>query len=281
MLMAVNPSGGVELTSLDTGPGISNLARCFEDGFSTAGTPGNGLGAIQRLSDEMDLFSGSSGTVLWSRITVRNFTNQKLPPANGSLRCSGLSVPVKGETECGDSWRMACAREGGVSLIVADGLGHGPLAASASQAACNVFDGNPFHSPDTLIQTMHGAISGTRGAAVAIAQINSAGTKLTYAGVGNIAGTLLAADGSSRGLFSHNGTVGHQLRKVQLFEYPWSPGNMLVLHSDGVQTRWAMDKYAGLTRCHPGVIAGVLYRDFLRGRDDACIVVVGPPYTGN
>jgi hypothetical protein len=126
---------------------------------------------------------------------------------------------------------------------------------------------------------MHAAIGGTRGAAVAVAQLDPAASTLTFAGVGNIAGTLLAPGGASRGLFSHNGTVGHQVRKVQPFEYPWSPGGVLVLHSDGLQTRWSLGAYPGLIRRHPAVIAGVLHRDFLRGRDDATVLVIGPPAT--
>src|SRR4030095_311315 len=37
---------GIELLSLDHGPGIANLTQCFRDGYSTAGSPGTGLGAI-------------------------------------------------------------------------------------------------------------------------------------------------------------------------------------------------------------------------------------------
>jgi hypothetical protein len=87
----------------------------------------------------------------------------------------------------------------------------------------------------------------------------------------------VAGDGSSRGIFSHNGTIGHLVRKIQAFDYPWAPGSTLVLHSDGLQTRWALSKYAGLARRHPAVVAGVLFRDFRRGRDDATVVVIEFP----
>src|SRR4051794_24710081 len=46
----LNPLGledpGVEVLALDKGPGMSDPARCFQDGYSTAGSPGTGLGAI-------------------------------------------------------------------------------------------------------------------------------------------------------------------------------------------------------------------------------------------
>jgi hypothetical protein len=96
---------------------------------------------------------------------------------------------------------------------------------------------------------------------------------LRYAGIGNISGSLLE-NGTSRGLLSHNGTAGAQARKIQEMEYPWPPNAILVMHSDGLQSRWQLDRYPGIAASHPGVIAGVLYRDFQRGRDDATVVVV-------
>jgi hypothetical protein len=177
---------------------------------------------------------------------------------------------------CGDAWRLARGRDGLLAVVVADGLGHGPLAAEAAEAACAVFEADPFAGPRAMIEAMHGATGGTRGAAVAVARIDAAAGRLTFAGVGNISGTLMGADAEDRrGLMSHNGTVGHQVRKVQEIEYPWGPAAVLVLHSDGLQTRWALEKYPGLVRRHPAVIAGLLYRDFRRGRDDATVVVVG------
>jgi anti-sigma regulatory factor (Ser/Thr protein kinase) len=281
MLMAVDKSAdanAVEITSIDTGPGMSDIARCFEDGFSTAGTPGNGMGAVRRLSDELDLFSASSGTVIWARIVAGEGPTARAKARPQTLpRSSGLSVPIAGESVCGDNWQLHRAENGQISMMIADGLGHGPLAAEASEAACRLFESRPLAEPVGTIEAMHGAIGGTRGAAVAIARIDPAAGKLVYAGVGNIAGTLLAPDGSSRGLFSHNGTVGHRMRKVQGFEYPWSPASLIVMHSDGLQTRWSFDNYPGLARRHPGVIGGVLYRDFRRGRDDVSVLVVGPP----
>jgi serine phosphatase RsbU (regulator of sigma subunit) len=178
------------------------------------------------------------------------------------------------ELMCGDAWRVSQSGER-VSLLVVDGLGHGPLAFEAAEAVAAIFEKSPFDAPRAHIEAAHASISSTRGAAMAVAQIDLQAGKLTYAGVGNIAGSLIRA-GASRGLFSHNGIVGHQLRKVQEFEYPFDAQSILIMHSDGLQTRWSLDKYSGLVRQCAPVIAGVLYRDFKRGRDDATIVVVAP-----
>jgi hypothetical protein len=105
------------------------------------------------------------------------------------------------------------------------------------------------------------------------------GTGVRYTGVGNISGVLAGGE-RSRGLASQNGTVGLQLRKVQAFDYEWPPRGLLVMHSDGISNRWQLDTYPGLAQRHPAVVAGVLWRDFGRGRDDATIVVVGRPLAG-
>jgi anti-sigma regulatory factor (Ser/Thr protein kinase) len=261
----------IEITAFDRGPGMMDLDRCLQDGYSTVGTPGNGLGAVRRLSDEMDVHSSSDGTVIWCRIKADPATNRQPRP---SIAVGAVSVPAPGETVCGDAWSMARSDEQ-ISLMIADGLGHGPLAAEAAEAITALFDQNPFNSPRQHIEASHAAISGTRGAALSVARIDLQAEKLIYAGVGNIAGSLLTA-GASRGLFSHNGIVGHQLRKVQEFEYPWSAQSILIMHSDGLQTRWSLAKYPGLARRRPAVIAGVLYRDFKRGKDDATVVAVVP-----
>lgn len=69
------------------------------------------------------------------------------------------------------------------------------------------------------------------------------------------------------------------MRRRQAFTYPWSPDAVVVLHSDGLRTRWRLDAYPGLARRHPSLIAGVLYRDFARRRDDVTVLVVAaaPP----
>jgi hypothetical protein len=116
----------------------------------------------------------------------------------------------------------------------------------------------------------------TRGAAVAIAEIDPQRRLLTFAGLGNIAGVLVSS-GAVRNLVSHNGTVGHAMRRIQEFTYELPADAAVVLHSDGITSRWSFDAYAGITRRHPAVIASVLYRDFERGRDDATAVVARVP----
>jgi hypothetical protein len=114
---------------------------------------------------------------------------------------------------------------------------------------------------------------GSRGGAVAFAQFHGERDSLTFAGVGNIGASLVAND-KSRGLASHPGIVGGQYRKAQPFDYAHVNGHLLIMYSDGLQSRWNLQDYPGLVHRHPAVIATVLHRDFCRGRDDVTVLVV-------
>lgn len=260
------PAGpALEVLSIDRGPGMANLQACLQDGYSTGGTPGNGLGAVRRLSNDFDVFSTPAGTVILSRIR-RGIAAD----ATAAYEWGAISLPAPHETVCGDTWRIA-QRDGGLAVMVADGLGHGPLAAAASTLAGDVFEAHPFEDVAALIERAHGALNGSRGSAMATATIVGGGMR--YAGVGNIAGWLSGGE-RNRGLPSQNGTVGVQIRKVQGLDYEWPARGRLVMHSDGLTNRWTLDAYLGLGSRHPAIQAGVLWRDCGRGRDDATIVVV-------
>ncbi|TBL28329.1 transcriptional regulator, partial [Verrucosispora sp. SN26_14.1] len=125
---------GVELIALDSGPGMADLAQSARDGHSTTGTLGIGLGAIVRQASWFDAYSWPGrGTV----IAVRVFggADTDLPWAGG------LTRPLAGETVCGDgyAWRVVGDRR---QVLVTDGLGHGPLAGAATDAALAAFRGD-------------------------------------------------------------------------------------------------------------------------------------------
>jgi hypothetical protein len=172
----------------------------------------------------------------------------------------------------GDAWRIA-EHDGNLAIMVADGLGHGPLAAAAADRAGTLFDEDPFKDgPAEFCERAHRALSGSRGAALACGQLSSSG-RVTYAGVGNISGTIVVG-AQSKGLASQNGTAGAQIRRVQALVYELPERGVLVMHSDGLTNRWSLNDYPGLVSRHAAVIAGVLYRDCLRGKDDATVVVI-------
>lgn len=277
---------GVEVLAVDRGPGMSSLSDCLQDGFSSGGTPGNGLGAVRRLASVFDCHTAAGkGTVILAQLT-RERPDHRYEPEPAFV-IGAVSSPAPSETVCGDAWQAMVDDGGGLAVMVADGLGHGSPAAEAATTAVNAFSTQATATrpatagPRELLERTHDRLSGTRGAAVAIASVNAKGDGrwvIRYAGVGNIAGSL-QADGDRRGLPSHNGTLGVLARRFQEFDYPLATPGLLIMHSDGLQTRWDLDDYPGLMIRHPAVVAAVLHRDFIRGRDDATIVVVriGPP----
>src|SRR5215475_1358438 len=118
-----------------------------------------------------------------------------------------------------------------------------------------------------------GAVScAAANARVAVAEVDLEGAVVKFCGVGNIAGVIATAT-TTRHLVSHNGTAGHRAGTINEFSYPWPPGGLLVLHSDGLGSHWSLDRYPGLAERDPSLIAGVLYRDFARRRDDVTVVV--------
>src|SRR5262249_47533747 len=127
-------------------------------------------------------------------------------------------------------------------------------------------------SPVELLERMHAAMSATRGAAIAIANVDWTRRLVRFAGVGNIAASIEDA-ASTRAFVSHHGTIGHDARRFQEFTYSWPDHGVLVMHSDGIDTRWRLAAAPGLARRDPTVVAAALYRDHQRGRDDATVVV--------
>lgn len=258
----------LQLLALDRGPGIANLAGALRDGTSTAGSPGTGLGAIGRLAADFDVHSLPGGTALYAALRARATS-----AGSERFRVGALSLPYPGERECGDG--VAIVGHGArLALLVVDGLGHGSGAATASRAAIAAFKEHAAAAPREQMTRIHEALRGTRGAAAAIAELDAERRLVRFTGIGNVAGTLVG-DAGTRSTVSHHGTLGHEVRRIDQFQYPWPPGALVVLHSDGIGTRWTLDAYPGLARRHPMLAAGTLYRDFVRGRDDATVVVVG------
>ncbi|MDB5806515.1 MAG: serine/threonine protein kinase [Betaproteobacteria bacterium] len=263
------PASGVEVLALDEGPGIADWDLSVRDGYSTGSSPGNGLGAMRRLSTELDVYTGQArGSVF--RMAFR----REGAGAASGFEIGAVCLPIAGETECGDIWT---ARESDTAslFMVADGLGHGPEAARAARAAVVTAHRGTIGKPAAALDEIHGALRSTRGAAVALAHVeHGAGgpARITFAGVGNISAGLHADE--TRQFASHAGIVGHNMRKVSEIPQPWEEEALLIMHSDGMATRWSLEKYPGLRMRHPGVIAAVLYRDLARGRDDVTVLVV-------
>lgn len=260
---------GIEVLAIDAGPGMRDEALFRSDGYSSTGTLGNGLGAIERQSDFFQIYSQPSGTVAVARIA-------REPDCRKSRRLlyqiGAVQVSKTGEEVCGDDWRWH-ARDDRLAILVADGLGHGLAAHDAARLATRLFGRIHDETPQRIITDIHAGLRATRGAAVAALAIDIERGVLRYCGVGNISAVILLATGARQSLVSQNGTAGHSASRIHEFSYPIPRESVLVMASDGLGTHWDVGAYPGLLTRHPSVIAGVLYRDFSRRRDDVTIVV--------
>ncbi len=263
----------IDLTilSLDKGPGIGNIGDTLRDGYTTTGSPGTGLGAIRRLSDIFDIYSvPGKGAALLSIMHLKKTGEAHL---DCHYSAGAVCLPLTGEEACGDNWAVEPLKDRKMVLAV-DGLGHGSLAAEAGNEAVKSFKKNVMHSPPEIMGLIDRALQVTRGAAAAVAEIIPGSQIVRYSGIGNISGRIVSAK-EERKLITFNGTLGMRAGKIRELTYPWSENSLLIMHSDGLTARWHAEDYPGLWLKHPALIAGVLYRDHNRPKDDSVVVVVG------
>ncbi|MEU8378102.1 SpoIIE family protein phosphatase [Streptosporangium sp. NPDC048865] len=270
MLIRPHPEldSAVEVLAIDRGPGMRDVSRALRDGYSTTGTLGIGLGGIARMASGYEVHSiPGRGTVLGMYFVARGAPH---PPA----RVSGLTRPIGEESVCGDAFVIA--EEGTTtSVMLCDGLGHGPAAAQASQEAVRLFLRHADLAPVAALERVHTGLAHTRGGAVAVARIDAAAGTVSFAGLGNVSAWIVHNDGR-QGMISVPGIAGHKARTLRQYEYTLPPHGVVLLHSDGLSERWDITSYPGLVTRLPSVVAGTLLRDAGTRRDDACVVAVRP-----
>lgn len=254
----------LHVLAIDQGPGMRNFENSLQDGVSTGGTAGNGLGAIRRGATGYDLFTAEGkGTVFYAEFAV----NEEKDCGIGAI-----CTPYPGEAVSGDSWESK-QTDNKLSLILADGLGHGLMASEASRLATSIFL-EEDRAPEAMMEILHRALRPTRGAAASIAEMDFGKKTISFCGVGNVLGSIKGIGSPGKKCVNYNGTLGVQIRKTQTMVYPFESDDVFVLASDGLSTHWDLLAYPGLIRRHPFVIAGVLYRDFKKLTDDVTVVVV-------
>jgi anti-sigma regulatory factor (Ser/Thr protein kinase) len=258
---------GVGLIGIDKGSGIDDVAKCLRDGFSTGGSPGTGLGAIGRMSQLFDLYSQpGQGTVVVAQL----WRGGRTPRA--PLEIGAIVVPKPQEVECGDTWCYV-ERAGGALVMGVDGLGHGLGASQAASIACDVFMTEKTRAPAAVLERIHANLRTTRGAAAIVMEIDWERRQLLAAGIGNLIAAIIEGNAAKR-IPSFNGIVGHATPRIRELSYPIAPTATIVFHSDGLTAGWQPERYPGLMQHPCATIAGVLYRDCKRGRDDSMVVVL-------
>lgn len=254
---------GISIVAWDRGAGM-NLDACMRDGMSTSGTAGNGLGAIARLATRWDAHT-RGGVVFSAYVLPKGAPKPKLDVA-------GVAVPYPGLHVCGDAWSH---REHGdqSTLLVCDGLGHGDGAREASMTVIRTFEMQPDAPLAMILQRGHTAAKHTRGAAATVVRIDRAAREATIAGVGNVSAWIV--HDTTKQLVTQHGTLG-QVSPTAIREerYPFPPGAILVVASDGLKSRLPFEDNRDLLARSSLTVAAGLWRDHTRGRDDATAVVL-------
>ncbi|GAA3831992.1 ATP-binding SpoIIE family protein phosphatase [Streptomyces phyllanthi] len=271
----------VQIVAIDHGPGIRNVVAALRDGYTTTASLGAGLGTCRRVADEFDLHSTPGrGTIAMARVGARRGRAEGPGrTARPSVRAGGVNIPFAGAEYSGDAWAGVRA-DNRVTLMLADGLGHGPDAARASSAAVEELRRSADAPPAELLRRLDGALRDTRGAAVAVAQLDVAAGRLHFAGVGNIGARLRSGD-RWQALLSRPGIVGaHRSARLPQQQVGWEDDCLLVLHSDGLPSRWSPGPAAYSPSLDPAVIAAVIVRDASSParpvRDDTAVAVLSP-----
>lgn len=265
---AVN--AGIELISVDSGPGMADPDRMLVDGVSTGNSLGQGLGAIQRLASEFQLYSiVGKGTVVLARLYQKARSLPTKPPA---AIVRWVILPKPGEVFCGDGYYVKLTISS-LTLFLGDGLGHGMAAQAAVEQAIQTLKQTRSTSPAQLLTAVHQAVVGTRGLVGTAAIFDFTSRKWTICGVGNIMTQWSGLLGTKH-YSSHNGILGYNIPgKLVEQEMPFEREQWLIMTSDGLRLRWSPGRYPGINKYDPSVLAAVIYKAYARHTDDMAVLV--------
>lgn len=263
---------GIQIISTENGPGIDNISLALADRRSSVEAGGTELGAVRRQMDEFEVHSSVPGRAADDHggivITARKWPANARAPRFEFYACSR---PLVSQNANGDAW-FVHEDHLGLFLAVVDGLGPGEVAASAAARAISHLRGNPTRSPGRLVDELHAAMRGCRGAAIALIRIRMPERRLLHAGIGNVQARLCPPQGAAFVTRPGNLGVGPAPgRRVK--EQDWPPDATLVVASDGLSTRWDLGDQADLMTGDVEAIANHLMHNFGRWTDDATVVV--------
>ena len=262
---------GIQIESVDKGPGIADVEQSITDGFSTVHSLGYGLGTVNRLMDEFDIASQPG---VGTQVVCRRWVRADEP---GTMLCPlefGAATRAKPEMKSvnGDDFVIRQWNQSALVGVI-DGLGHGQWAQKAAQAA-RIYIESHFDQPLTDIFRGVGRMCrATRGVVMTLARFDWAQDKLTFAAVGNIEARVFNSPEPVK-FIVRRGIIGLNAPHPVVLERHWNPNNIMVLHSDGVRTHWQWEEFPELAEESATVIAQKLLRALAKDTDDATVLVV-------
>jgi len=263
---------GMQIESQDSGPGITDVEQALSDGYSTAGGLGYGLGAVNRLMDELEIKS-SAGKGGGTYIVCRRWLAPEPPLVKSCpLDFGAATRPYPGKVVNGDTFVIEHWNESALVAVI-DGLGHGQFAYQAALAARQYVETHPDQPLKTIFQGVGRSCHGTQGVVMAIARIDWPLRKLTMANVGNVEARLFGIPRPVNFMI-RRGVIGLNAPNPVVTEHLWDAPYTLVLHSDGLKSHWRWEDFAHLQEVPASVIAQRLLQEQARDDDDATVVVV-------
>lgn len=266
----------LRIEARDRGPGIADVRLAVSDGFSTAGSLGYGLGTVNRLMDEMviDSVRGEGTTV-----TAHRDMRTRSAIAGTAPFDVGVATAAKpGFDDNGDSY-VVRSWDHHVLVGVIDGVGHGPLARQAAQAARRYVESHEDQPLSSIFRGTDVACRGTRGVVMALARFDWEAGSLEFASIGNIEARVFGARLQS--FVVRRGILGLNAPAAKSTVQPWPPQATLVLHSDGIPLHWPERAEAALDRASASEVAHALLHELGRGTDDATVLVVRQARAGS
>ena len=263
---------GIRIESLDNGPGIADSEQTITDGYSTTGSLGYGLGAVNRLMDELDINlrdgpEGGTRIVCTRWLVVREECGIPCPFSFGSASRPHPAMKVNGDAFVIKQWGMHAL------VGVIDGVGHGELAHQVAQTTRQYLESHFDQPMMYLFRGVTRACRGTRGVVMALSRFDWAQSKLTFAAIGNIEARVFGS-AVSMNLIIRRGIVGVNAPNPVVTEHPWEPRYVMVLHSDGLRSRWRWEDFPDFAEAPAQRIAQRLVTTLARADDDATAVVV-------
>jgi anti-sigma regulatory factor (Ser/Thr protein kinase) len=259
---------GIEIISVDNGPGMVDASKMLADGVSTKNTLGGGLGAMKRLSDVFQVYSIREwGTVILTRVFEEQLPKYRTAAA---VEIRSLLLPKPGEQECGDGFFHFQTKEQ-IKLFLGDGLGHGPEAARAVIEAGAAFMDCKETQPNDIVRHLNAMAKKTRGLVGTVAVFNLQERTWQICGVGNIL-TKISTPSNTKAYMPYNGIIGLNVpNTLNGQEIAYEKGQTIIMCSDGLKSRWDTARYTAIQRYDLSVLAASLLKDFARNTDDTAV----------
>lgn len=189
---------------------------------------------------------------------------------------SGIYVrPCDGETLSGDVVFVQPQGDG-VFAVLIDALGHGPeahrLGVQLIAALSEWLPEAVPPAPESALAVLHESARGTRGAAAAVAWLDTRTLDGWVAGVGNVRCRLFSA--VTKTFEFGEGVLGQRVRTPRPIALALRPTDVVILFSDGVAGRFRLDDYPSLGLDPAPTIAFNVVNRFGKGLDDASCAVM-------